>query len=234
MTINEVRQLRPPGLFQDQVGVTLDHWSGVPGKGYAGPDFVAQDGGFFERNGVFLQLLEKSLGELSGFEGEALLLTFALILDEEGAKKRKFLAFFDSREAVEAAEAGFDRQGETIPEEIRGKRTSVHRYEVVIFDGDVDAAKAARVSLFEGPSEAIDAGLERTRSETLLKVREIDGNVGAIGLADRDNGRVSFITLWDSGDSIRTSAHVADQLRERSAELSEPCAPELLALPVAL
>ena len=160
---------------------------------------------------------QMSSGEMVSPDG----MTSALILDEEGARKRKFFAFFDSREAVEAAEAGFDRQGDTIPEEVRGKRTSVHYYEVLIYDGDVDAAKAARVSLLEGPSEAIDAGMDKTRSDTLPKVRAIDGNVGAIGLADRDNGRVSIITLWDSGDSMRASAQEADQLRQRSAEMSD-------------
>ena len=158
-----------------------------------------------------------SSGEMPPPDG----MTNVLILDEEDAKKRKFLAFFDSKEAVEAAEAGFDRQGDTIPEEIRGKRTSVHYYEVAIFDGDIDAAKAARVSLLEGPSAAIDSGLEKTRSDTLPKVRAIDGNVGAIGLADRDNGRVSMITLWDSEDSMRASTQQADQLRQRSAEMSD-------------
>jgi len=54
----------------------------------------------------------------------------------------------------------------------------------------------------------------------LPKVRAISGNVGAIGLADRDNGRVSMITLWDSGDSMRASAQEADQLRERTAAMS--------------
>jgi len=160
---------------------------------------------------------QMSSGEMVSPDG----MTSALILDEEGARKRKFFAFFDSREAVEAAEAGFDRQGDTIPEEVRGKRTSVHYYEVLIYDGDVDAAKAARVSLLEGPSEAIDAGMDKTRSDTLPKVRAINGNVGAIGLADRDNGRVSIITLWDSGDSMRASAQEADQLRQRSAEMSD-------------
>ena len=160
---------------------------------------------------------QMSSGEMTPPDG----MTNVLILDEAGAKKRKFLAFFDSKEAVEAAEAGFDRQGETIPEEIRGKRTSVHYYEVAIFDGDIDAAKAARVSLLEGPSAAIDSGLEKTRSDTLPKVRAIDGNVGAIGLADRDNGRVSVITLWDSQDSMRASTQQADQLRQRSAEMSD-------------
>lgn len=144
-----------------------------------------------------------------------------LLLDDEGAKKRKFFAFFDSREAAEAAEAAFEKQGDSIPEEIRGKRTSVHHYEVVIFDGDLDAAKAARVSVLEGPSDAIDEGLEKTRADTLPAVRAIDGNVAAIGLADRDNGRVSMITLWDSAGSMRASAEEADQLRQRTADASD-------------
>jgi hypothetical protein len=156
-----------------------------------------------------------SSGEMTPPEG----MSSVLILDDKDAKKRKFLAFFDSRDAVEAAEAGFDKQGDTIPEEIRGKRTSVHYYEVVVYDGDVEAAKAARVSLLEGSPESIDAGLDKTRGDTLPKVRAIAGNVGAIGLADRDNGRVSLITLWDSGDSMRASAREADQLRQRTADM---------------
>jgi hypothetical protein len=158
-----------------------------------------------------------SSGEMAPPEG----MSSVLILDDEDAKKRKFFAFFDSREALEAAETGFDRQGDTIPEEIRGKRTSIHYYDVPIYDGDVGSAKAARVSLLEGSSESIDAGLERTRGDTLPKVRAIDGNVGAIGLADRDNGRVSMITLWDSGDSMDASAQEADQLRQRAADMSD-------------
>jgi hypothetical protein len=158
-----------------------------------------------------------SSGEMQTPQG----MTSALILDDRDAKKRKFLAFFDSREAVEAAEAGFDQMGDTIPEEIRGKRTSVHYYEVAIYDGDVEAAKAARVSLLEGSAESINAGLDKARAETLPKVRAIDGNVGAIGLADRDNGRVSVITLWDSGDSMRASTQEADRLRQQTADMSD-------------
>jgi len=158
-----------------------------------------------------------SSGEMPPPEG----MSSVLILDDKGAKKRKFLAFFDNRDALEAAEAGFDQQGDTIPEEIRGKRTSVHYYDVVIYDGSVEAAKAARVSLLEGSPEAIDAGLDKTRDDTLPKVRAISGNVGAVGLADRDTGRTSMITLWDSPDSMRASAQEADQLRQRTAEMSD-------------
>jgi hypothetical protein len=158
-----------------------------------------------------------SSGEMTPPEG----MSSVLILDDKDAKKRKFLAFFETRDALDAAEAGFDQQGDTIPEEIRGKRTSVHYYDVVIYDGEIDAAKAARISLLEGSPESIDAGLDKTRSDSLPKVRAIDGNVGAIGLADRKNGRVSMITLWDSGDSMRASAQEADQLRQRTADMSE-------------
>jgi hypothetical protein len=156
-------------------------------------------------------------GEMPPPEG----MSSVLILDDKDAKQRKFFAFFEGRDSLEAAEAGFDRQGDTIPEEIRGRRTSVHYYDVVIYDGDVDAARAARVSLLEGSPEAIDAGLEKTRGDTLPKVRAISGNVGAIGLADRDSGRTSMITLWDSPDSMRASAQEADQLRERTADMSD-------------
>jgi len=158
-----------------------------------------------------------SSGEMPPPEG----MSSVLILDDKDAQKRKFLAFFENRDTLEAAEAGFDQMGDTIPEEIRGRRTSVHYYDVVIYDGSVEAAKAARVSLLEGSSDSIDAGFDKARAETLPKVRAISGNVGAIGLADRDNGRTSMITLWDSPDSMRASEQEADQLRQRTADMSE-------------
>ena len=156
-----------------------------------------------------------SSGEMTPPEG----MNSILVLDDANAKKRKFLAFFDNKDAIDAAEAGFEQMGDTIPEDIRGKRTSVHHYEVVVQEGDIDAAKAARVSVLEGSPDTIDASLEKTRGDTLPKVRAIDGNVGAIGLADRENGRISMITLWDSADSLSASEQQADQLREKTAEI---------------
>src|SRR4029079_5168076 len=78
-----------------------------------------------------------SSGEMTPPEG----MSSVLVLDDKDAKKRKFLAFFDSKDAITAAEPGFEQQGDTIPEEIRGKRTSVHYYEVVIHDGEIESAK---------------------------------------------------------------------------------------------
>ena len=153
-------------------------------------------------------------GEMTMPEG----MSSALVLDDRDAGKRKFLAFFDGKEAITAAEPAFEQQGDTLPEEIRGKRTTVHYYEVVIYDGDIESAKAARVTVMEGSADAIDPSVEKSRAETLPKVRALDGNVAAIGLTDRDNGRISMITLWDSADSMRASEPAADQLRERTAE----------------
>jgi hypothetical protein len=157
-----------------------------------------------------------SSGEMTPPEG----MNSVLLLADKEANKRKFFAFFDSREALEAAEKGFDEMGDDIPEDIRGRRTSVHYYEVTVFDGGIEGAQAARVSVLEGSPDTIDAGLEKTRGETLPKVRALSGNMGAIGLADRENGRVSMITLWDSADSLRASEQQADQLREQTADLS--------------
>jgi len=153
-------------------------------------------------------------GEMTPPEG----MHSVLVLDDRDANKRKFLAFFDSKDAITAAEPGFEQMGDSIPEDIRGERTTVHYYEVVIHEAEVEKAKAARVSLLEGSPDAIDTSVDGARDQTLPKVRAIDGNVGAIGLADRSNGRMSMITLWNSADAMRASEQEADQLRERTAE----------------
>jgi hypothetical protein len=67
-------------------------------------------------------------GELNVPEG----MQRVLMLDDDSSSTRLFISFFDSREAIEAAEAGFDAMGDTIPEEVRGNRTSVGVYEVTI------------------------------------------------------------------------------------------------------
>lgn len=58
----------------------------------------------------------------------------AILLSDEGGTRRMFISFFESREAIAAAEEGFDKMGDDVPEDIRGRRTSVEVYEVV-FEG---------------------------------------------------------------------------------------------------
>jgi hypothetical protein len=56
----------------------------------------------------------------------------AMVLADRGSKKSVFLAFFDSKESIDAAAEHFERMGDEIPEEERGRRTSVEAYEVVL------------------------------------------------------------------------------------------------------
>ena len=58
----------------------------------------------------------------------------AMVLVGDG--HRLFVTFFDSEEAIRAAEPRFEAMGEEFPEEVRGRRTSVDVYEVV-FEQDV-------------------------------------------------------------------------------------------------
>ena len=55
----------------------------------------------------------------------------AMVLQDHASGRRLFVTMFDSREAVEAAQQRFESMGDEIPEEIRGRRTSVDVYEVV-------------------------------------------------------------------------------------------------------
>jgi heme-degrading monooxygenase HmoA len=128
------------------------------------------------------------------------------------------ITFFDSEEAIRNSEQAFEDMAQHFPPEMRGRRTSVDVYEVVIFEGDAERAKAARVSTLEGSPASIDDSVSSAQSETLPQLREAEGNVGAIGLADRRSGRLAVITLWESADALRRSEQQADRLREQAAE----------------
>jgi hypothetical protein len=52
----------------------------------------------------------------------------AMVLVADG--HRLFVTFFDDAAAIAAAEPSFEAMGEEIPEEARGRRTSVDVYEV--------------------------------------------------------------------------------------------------------
>jgi hypothetical protein len=57
-----------------------------------------------------------------------------MVLNDEQGGKRLFVTFFDSREALDAAQSQFEAMGDEIPEEVRGRRTGVDVYEVVFDD----------------------------------------------------------------------------------------------------
>jgi len=128
------------------------------------------------------------------------------------------ITFFDSEDAIRDSEQAFEDMAQQFPAEMRGRRTSVDVYEVTIFEGDAERAKAARVNSFEGSPDGIDDSVSKVRTETLPQLRDMQGNVGLIALADRKSGRVVGITLWESADALRQSEQQADRLREQAAE----------------
>ncbi|HEY6604883.1 MAG TPA: hypothetical protein VIZ44_00930 [Gaiellaceae bacterium] len=66
-------------------------------------------------------------GEMNPPEG----IKRVMVLADDENKRRMFVAMFDSREAIEAAEPRFESMGDEVPEDVRGRRTGVDYYEVV-------------------------------------------------------------------------------------------------------
>jgi hypothetical protein len=60
----------------------------------------------------------------------------AMVLRDRERNRRLFVAFFETEEAVRAAEERFEAMGDELPEDVRGRRTGVDVYEVV-WQGDV-------------------------------------------------------------------------------------------------
>jgi len=83
------------------------------------------EGGDNER---LMQLNEERMasGEMNPPEG----IKRVMLLNDAANGTRLFITFFDSREALTAAEARFESMGDEIPEDVRGRRTSVAVYEV--------------------------------------------------------------------------------------------------------
>jgi heme-degrading monooxygenase HmoA len=128
------------------------------------------------------------------------------------------ITFFESEEALRGSEQAFEDMAQHFPAEMRGRRTSVEVYEVVLQDGSFEGAGAARVSSLEGEAGHVDQGIRKAREETLPKVRELRGSKGVLALANRSSGSVKFITLWESAEALRASEEQANRLREQAAE----------------
>lgn len=137
----------------------------------------------------------------------------ALVLVDREANTSMGITFFESEDAIRRSEPVFERMGDDFPEELRGRRASVDTYEVAFADGG-ERAEAARVSILEGPVDRLDENVD----EVLPQVRQIQGCTGALGLVDRNQGRMKVITFWESSEALRSSEEQANQLRQRAAE----------------
>ena len=54
-----------------------------------------------------------------------------LLLSNEAGDRRLFITFFDSKESLQAAEERFEKMGDEISEDVRGRRVAVEVYDVV-------------------------------------------------------------------------------------------------------
>jgi hypothetical protein len=139
-----------------------------------------------------------------------------LMLIDREAGTALGITFFESEDAIRRAEPTFERMGTEIPEELRGRRTSVEVYESLIEDV-AEGAKAARVSSLEGSSDRIDEGVRFLAEQIIPAAGDISGWRGVILLADRAAGRTKTITFWDGVESLRASEERADELRNEAA-----------------
>lgn len=141
---------------------------------------------------------------------------FLMLIDREGGTSLG-ITFFDSEEAIRAAEPIFERMGDEVPEELRGRRTSVETYEVAI-DDIADGAHAARVSSLEGSPGGIDEGIAFINEQIRPEAADLTGWRGILTLADRQTGKAKTITFWDGPESLRASEARADELRGQAAD----------------
>jgi hypothetical protein len=141
---------------------------------------------------------------------------FLMLLDRAGGTSLG-ITLFDSEEAIRAAEPIFERMGDEIPEEQRGRRTSVEIYEVAI-DDIADGARAARLSSLEGSPDGIDKGIAFIKEQILPEAADLTGWRGVLALAERRTGRAKTITFWDGPESLRASEERANELRSQAAD----------------
>jgi heme-degrading monooxygenase HmoA len=141
-----------------------------------------------------------------------------LYLVDRDNKRSLGITFFPGESDIREAAPVFERMGDEIPEEQRGKRKSVNNYEVSINEGG-ENANAARVSRLEGDPGKIDEATQRAVQDILPRARKLPGFQGAIAMVDRDKGRTLLVTLWESAEKMRSSEEQADKLRQESAEV---------------
>jgi heme-degrading monooxygenase HmoA len=139
-----------------------------------------------------------------------------MLIDRENGRGLG-ITFFENEAQIREAEPVFERMGDEIPEETRGKRVGVSSYEVLTAEGGEDA-KAARLTIFEGDASRIDEATKTSIEQILPKARQMAGLKGVFSLADRASGRVKVITLWDSPESMQASEAQGEKLRQENIE----------------
>jgi hypothetical protein len=73
----------------------------------------------------------------------------------------------------------------------------------------------ARVTRYEGGTpEALDENLETKRQVLPTELGQTEGMKGAVFLADRQNGTIVVISLWEDDGALQASEDEATRVRE--------------------
>lgn len=139
-----------------------------------------------------------------------------MLIDRENGRGLG-ITFFETEAQIREAEPVFERMGDEIPEETRGKRVGVSSYEVLTAEGG-EGAKAARLTIFEGDADRIDEVTKRSIEEILPKAKQMPGWKGIVSFADRASGKVKLITLWESPEAMQASEAQGEKLRQENVE----------------
>jgi hypothetical protein len=76
----------------------------------------------------------------------------------------------------------------------------------------------ARITKYEGPPERVDELQYVVVERVLPAARRLEGFAGALVFADRQNGKVQVVALWESVQAMDASEDSAYWFRTYSAE----------------
>ena len=76
----------------------------------------------------------------------------------------------------------------------------------------------ARVTTTQGSPEQYDETARYTREQLVPAVQGMPGLKGAYFFGDRQTGKGISITLWETEESMRASAEMANQVRAQAVE----------------
>ncbi len=77
----------------------------------------------------------------------------------------------------------------------------------------------ARVTTIEGPPERLAEGARVIREQVIPAAQAMRGFKGGYWLADRQAGKALGVTLWEDEEALQASEAMAEQARERTAQL---------------
>ncbi len=143
----------------------------------------------------------------------------AMVLQDHGSGRRLFVTMFDSREAVEAAQQRFESMGDEIPEEIRGRRTSVDVYEVVWQQDAKPRDEGAVITPAPSRSAAGDRSVEAPDVEAGCRRRLVDDEIEAVAEVERHVPLLERLEVAGVSRRVRTPETVLEEHRPEAGPL---------------